>query len=232
MIVYHVMDNSQNHGNIFARSVRLKMWRNSLITAYNIFLIFLWYVFFLRGSLTIASVNDAIAATASIMIGFSFAFSGFCYYFNFLDSKIAYRKYLGLIGFWLAFLYTFMLVILNPQKYFYGLFTHVWSADIILGFMALGIFTFMAIISTQWAMRRMGVTYWRRGLRLGYLAYALLIVRAAIIEGDAWRIWFAYPHGLPPLRLVASVFATLVLCLRGSIIIVEYVKKKKHGTSL
>lgn len=226
------MDNSQNHGNIFARSVRLKMWRNSLIIAYNIFLIFLWYAFFLRGSLTIASVNDVIAATASIMIGFSFALSGLCYYFNFLDTKIAYRKYLGLVGFWLAFLYTFILVILNPQKYFYGLFAHVWSADIILGFMALGIFTFMAIISTHWAMRRMGVTYWRIGLRLGYLAYALLIMRAIIIEGDMWQIWFAYPHGLPPLRLIGTVFATLVLCLRGSIIIVEYVKKKKHGTSL
>lgn len=226
------MNNSQNHGNIFARSVRLKMWRDSVIIAGIIFVIFMWYVYLLRRSLTLALVNDAIAATASIMIGLSFALSGFCYYFDFLDRKIAYRKYLGLVGFWLAFLYVLILAILNPQKYFYGLFTHFWSADIILGFAALGIFSFMAIISTHWSMRRLGVMYWRRGLRLGYLAYALLIIRAVIIEGDTWYVWFVYSYGLPPLRLVGSVFAAAVLFLRGSMVMTEFFRKRKKSAVL
>ena len=224
--------NSKNTADIFAKSIVHTLWIHSMLFATIVYVILVEYIFIQKGYLNIFFLNEAIAGTASIMIGISFAFSGFGYYFDFLDTKIAYRKYFGLIGFWYAFLYTFILAVLNPQKYVYGLFIHFWSVDIILGCVALMIFTFMALISTRWAMRRMGVVYWRRGLRLGYFAYILLIIRAVIIEGDMWRDWFAYPHSLPPVRLLGSIFAGGVLFFRGSMIISDFFHKRKNNSTV
>ncbi len=221
------MDTKNNTAHTFTQSIIHTLWIRSFLFAIIVYILLVEYIFIQKRYLTISFLNEAIAGTASIMIGISFAFSGFCYYFDFLDTKIIYRKYFGLIGFWCALLYAMVLGILHPQKYIYDVLTHFWSADIILGFVALGIFVFMALISTHWAVRGMGVVYWRRGLRLGYIAYILLIIRAVIIEGDMWRSWFAYPYSLPPLRLLGSIFAIGVLFFRGSMIISEFFRKKK-----
>lgn len=220
------MQTALESSHISARSVRIKMWGDSCFLALIFLTIFITYVYVLYGLLTLAFLAEAVASTASMMIGLSFMMSGLSYYFNFLDNKIAYRKYFGLVGFWLVLLYVLLLVFINPQKYFYGFFDNWFTADFLLGSIAVGIFAFMMMISTNSAMQFMGVVNWRRALRLGYLAYALLIARAVIIEGDQWLVWFADPINLPSLRLVGSVFALLVLVLRGSVVIVNHLKNR------
>lgn len=207
--------------DLFARSVRRRMWRHSALIALVVFLVFLVYIYLQKRDVTVALVNEALASTGSVMIGLSFAMSGFCYYFDFLDNKIAYRKYFGLVGFWLAFVYAAGLAWLYPEKYVYGLGANFFTPDLILGLTALEIFAFMTVISTHWAMKRMGIVNWRRGMRLGYVAYSLLILRAVIVEGGLWLAWWVAPVALPPLRLVSSVFALIVLLFRGSMIVTQ-----------
>lgn len=201
----------------------LPFWRDSFICAFLVFVVSSYYAFFASGNYTITEISMAIAATASILIGLSFALSGFCYYFDFLDKKIMYRKYLGLTGYWFAFVYCILLLILEPAKYFYQ---NAFNAEIVLGFLAMAILTFMVIISNTSAMRMLGPQNWRYGLRLGYIAYALLIVRAYIIEGDRWRLWILEPNNLPPLRLVLSVFALGVILFRISVMIAKASRKR------
>ncbi len=214
-----LLNQHDDYHSIFHPSVISKMWIHSLGLASVLFMFFLGYVFLESGSFSLLSVSMATAATAAIMIGLSFALSGFCFYFDFLDRKIAYRKYLGLVGFWFALTYSIMLLFVDPNRYFYGFFVNVLSADFILGLTAMSIFTFMALISNNWAMKKLGVKRWRYGLRLGYLAYLLLIIRAMVLDHDIWIAWFHSPVTLPPVRLIISIFATIVLVFRLSMVI-------------
>ncbi|HLD27110.1 MAG TPA: hypothetical protein VJB63_04110 [Patescibacteria group bacterium] len=216
------MNTKNNTADIFAKSVRHTLWIHSFLCAAIIYILLVEYLLIQNKYLTVSFLNEALAGTASIMIGTSFAFSGFCYYFDFLDRKIAYRKYFGLVGFWGALLYAIILAILHPQKYIFGLSYYFWSVDIIFGGIALGIFAVMAIISTRSMMMRLGVHTWRRILRMGYLALVLLIIRAVVVESALWRLWFVHPYELPPLRLVGTVFSVIVLLFRGSMIVSQF----------
>ena len=200
------------------------LWIKSVILAEIIFGFFLVYVFLIDFSVSLKSIGSAIAASASIMIGLSFALSGICYFFDFLDREFYYRKYFGLVGYFLALFYSVLLLFIDPQRYFYGFFDNLLSLDVILGLSAMTIFTMMAIISNKTAMILLKPQNWRALLRLGYLAYGLLVIRAAVLEKDLWLAWWKQHNSLPPVRLVISVFAVMVILLRISIKISKLIK--------
>ncbi|HCM67665.1 MAG: hypothetical protein A2898_00545 [Candidatus Kerfeldbacteria bacterium RIFCSPLOWO2_01_FULL_48_11] len=219
--------------SIFSQSVVFRMWRGSIVLAMGCFAVLSVYVYIYDGVMTLATVSKAVAGTAALMIGASFVMSGFAYYFDFLDTKIGYRKYFGLVGFWLALLYSVMLLFIDPDRYFYGFFENIGTADFIFGLSSMAILTVMAIISNAPMMRWLGTQRWRQLLRLGYLAYTLLIVRAIAVEWDSWSEWWRDPNGLPPPRLAISVIATLIILFRGSMIVVSWNRRrsKPSGTT-
>ncbi len=196
--------------------IAFKMWLFPIIIAVSFFIIFSTYEFFRTGDLTFSVLSAALAGTAAVCIGFSFALSGMSYYFNFLDHELAYRKNLGLTGYSLALLYSFSLLFINPGRYFSGFFENLISYDFILGLAAMGILTLMAVVSNNFVMRKIGAYAWRFILRLGYLAYFLLILRAVVIDGDSWLIWLQRFDNLPPPRFLVSIFAIFVIGLRVS----------------
>jgi DMSO/TMAO reductase YedYZ heme-binding membrane subunit len=204
-----------------------KFWRTAWLLGFCLYAIALLYVYGADHTFSAMSLSKALAATGGLLIGFSFALSGFAYYFNFLDTKVAYRKYLGLVGFWFALAYTLSLFFVDPDKYFFGLFHNLLTADVLLGLGAMLILTFMALISRTRAMQWLGPPRWRKLLRLGYLAYAMLVVRAVVVEWDVWTAWAENPAGrLPPPRLVLSIFAVGILLFRGSMIVSQFFRKK------
>jgi DMSO/TMAO reductase YedYZ heme-binding membrane subunit len=210
-----------------------KFWHTAWFLGFGLYLVALLYVYGADRALSSVSLSKALAATGGLLIGFSFALSGFAYYFNFLDTKVAYRKYLGLVGFWFAFIYALSLFLVDPDKYFFGFFANLLTADVLLGLGAMGILTFMALISRTKAMQWLGPQRWRKCLRLGYLAYALLVVRAVVVEWDVWTAWAENPAGrLPPPRLILSIFAVAVLLFRGSMLVSQYLRKGKSAPPL
>lgn len=210
----------------------LRMWYKS--SAFSIILlgILLIYIYLLNGILSLRTASTAVAGTGAIMIGLSFALSGISYYFRSISWLLAYRKYFGLIGFFYACGYSMLLLIVDPQTYFYGFFTNLPTFNFILGLSAMFIFTYMALISNQWAMTRIGPQLWRKELRIGYIAYALLIMRATILEKDLWIQWIQLHATLPPPRLLVACFAISVIILRITVFIAEYVKKFKAKPAL
>jgi DMSO/TMAO reductase YedYZ heme-binding membrane subunit len=211
--------------DIFVRSVQLKMWRHSWFLALVVFTFFLFYVNFEAGAWSLQIVSNAVAATAAMMIGSSFALSGFCYYWDFLDSKIGYRKYLGLVGFWLALVYSMMLLFVDPARYFFGFFENLASYDFVFGLTAMSILTLMAVISNTTAMKILGPKNWRRILRLGYLAYFLLVLRAYDLEKMIWFDWLERFDSLPPPRLVVAGVALGVILFRFSMIVAKVIRR-------
>lgn len=197
-------------------NIAFKMKAVPILVALILLVIFNAYAFFWQSEFSLFTLSVAFAGTAAFCIGFSFALSAMSYYFNFLDHEIAYRKNLGLVGYFLALIYSFLLLFVNPERYFYGFFENLISFDFILGLLAMGILTLMAIVSNNFVMRKIGAHTWRFILRLGYVAYFLLILRAFILEGEEWFLWLQRFDNLPPPRLLVSIFAAFVIVLRMS----------------
>lgn len=195
-------------------SVSFKMWAVPIVIAVLLLVIFNTYAFFWQNEVSLFTLSIGFAGAGALCIGFSFALSGISYYFDFLDHEIAYRKNLGLVGYFLALIYSFLLLFVNPDRYFYGFFENIFSADFILGLSSMAILTLMAIVSDNFVMRKIGAHVWRFILRLGYLAYFLLIVRAVIQDGENWVLWFGRFDNLPPPRFLVSIFAGCVIALR------------------
>lgn len=211
-----------------------KLWRNSLLVALANFSFFVVYMYFLDNGFTLSSFTKTFAGTANFLFAMSLSLSSVGYYFNFLDSKIVYRKYLGLLGYFSALAYSLLLLAVNPDRYFYGFFENFWSSDILLGLASMALFTGMALISNDQAMRFIGPLRWRSFLRwAGHTAFFLLVVRAVINntepigvgEPEMWVQYLAHPDGLLPPRLLFSLVAMAVIFLRLSI---EFDKWRKH----
>lgn len=219
------MDQSAHHV-----AIKMKMWIASLFLGLLLFVVFFLYMYAYADGFRPFVISASFAGSAAILFGLSFAMSGFAYYFDFLDPYVAYRKYLGLTGFWFAFVYSVLLLLSNPDKYWYGFFDNFLSGDVLLGLSAMAIFGLMALVSNNWAMRHLGVANWRRILRLGYFAYFLLVARAYVTEKTMWKRWFDDPsQGLPPPRILLSAFALAVIAFRGSMIISKWMKKKRDA---
>lgn len=202
-----------------------KFWWQTILFAVVIFVCGIGYNILYRGFVG-ASFSEALALTAGVLIGLSFALSGLTYYFDFLDTKLKYRKYLGLVGFYIAVIYTITLVVRFPERYWQNMASTAFTFEAVTGILAMAIFTFMAVISGNWAIKRLGKN-WRPLLRVGYLAYFLLILRAFAIEGTIWANWLQELNSVPPPRLLLTIFAIGVILLRVALAISLKFKPRK-----
>ena len=213
--------------NIFHQSIKQKIWTRSFIFSLIIFALFILATAMLEKSFDFVIFNRAMAGTSAFMFASAFSLSGFCYYWDFLDTKIAYRKYLGLLGFWYALAYSISLLIVSPDKYLFGFMDNLFTADILLGLESMLIFGFIAVISNDKIMLQMGPHRWRKTLRLGYIAWALLAIRAYSIEKNLWLEYLQSFEGFPPPRLPLSLLVIAVIVFRISISCSKFFKFKE-----
>ncbi|MFW5703599.1 MAG: ferric reductase-like transmembrane domain-containing protein [Patescibacteria group bacterium] len=209
----------------------LRLWSRSFYFSFLVFAFILLYSFAFYQDLHLLMLSKAVAGTAGFLIGCSLVLSSICYYFDVLDRKIGYRKYLGLLGFWYALLYAFMLLFLDTERYVSEFFDNLFTPDVILGISAMILLTFSAAISNKTMMMKIGPELWRKLLRLPYLAYALLILRAIMIERNDWIEWLVQMDTLPPPRLLLTLFAIMVIVLRTTIPIHKATHRKNASTS-
>ncbi|MBT4209377.1 MAG: hypothetical protein HOE19_00430 [Candidatus Komeilibacteria bacterium] len=203
--------------DIFQKHVKQIIWRNSLVIAFVIFILMLIFTSTLDKEYSFLQFSKALAGASALMFTASFSLSGFCYWWDFLDTKIGYRKYLGLIAYWLALAYSISILLINPDKYLFHLTDNLFTADVLLGGISMLIFTFIAIISRDKIMLAMGPHKWRYTLRLGYLAWILLALRAWFVEKEIWLDYLEDFSGFPPPRLLLSLLVIAVLIFRISI---------------
>lgn len=213
--------------DIFHISIKQKIWGHTILISIFLYIFFLLFTYLVEGKWELLIISKALAGTSAILFGASFSLSGFCYYFDFLDHKICYRKYLGLAGFWFALFYSISLTIADPTRYLFGFFDNFFTADIFYGTVSMIIFTFIAIISNDKTMIKMGPKLWRKLMRLGYVAWTLLVVRAWFIEKDLWSNWLNSYQGFPPPRLLLSFFVLAVIVFRLSIELNKYLETKQ-----
>ncbi len=207
----------------------LKLWLRPFLLAFFGLIFFGVYTYFYLGEFSLLGISIAVAGVASLCIGTSFALSGLSYYLVFFRRMLGYRRYFGLLGYFLALIYSFMLLFVNKDKYYHGFIANLGSMDFVLGLWTMAIFTVMAAISNSFFMRKLGSSLSHTILRFGYLGYFLLILRAINLEGEAWTIWFKTFNGIPPPKLLISIFASCVILLRIMLEISLRLAKKNNG---
>lgn len=209
----------------------LLLWRTIWFSA-GIFLVTFGYLVITETGSTAALGNKALAETAMLLIGCSFALSGLCYFFDVFDTKIIYRKHLGLVGF------AFALAHGGLSLFYYlghapagsdgsGAFEleHVWQYPgftlsnlwaFTAALAAMLIFLMMAAISNAYALHELGGRRWRFLLRIGYLAYFLAVIHFSIKNIPAWiaALGRSPEPSLPPLNFIIFCFAFFVFGLR------------------
>jgi hypothetical protein len=192
-----------------------RMWLNTVLFSWLIFGLCLGYLYLRNQKLTTFYVNQAAAETAVFLIGFSFLLSSICYFFNFLDTKIIYRKHLGVIGFTYGLAHIiFVVIVLSAQFPFANWFT---SEALVagLGLLAALLFTGMTAISNRYVIAHIGGLRWRAALRYGgYTALLLVWFHIIATSWVRWLSWISAPKGLPAISLVSSVFIIFVFAAR------------------
>lgn len=159
--------------------------------------------------------NHAVADASIVLIGMSLALSGICHFWNFADTYIGYRKYMGLAGFYMAAAHTAIALTRRPLSSFL-------TPDRIIPFVAavlsITLLAVMAAVSNTTAIKRIGYPHWKKILAAGYLAYVAGLVHFGMLNYTRWFTWLEATEPThtqaPPLSLIVFVFGGFVLGLR------------------
>ncbi len=207
----------------------LRMWLSTSVFAALVFAAGSLYLFARRGDFNLYIANKALAVDALVLIGLSLALSGLVYFWDFIDTKIIYRKFLGLAGFALAGAHISIVLWMLPEKGGPESLTH--EASEILGTLAVLIFAMMAAVSNKYAFYRLGSKRWRALLRLGYWGFIFALAHLSLLKYGGWIKWFkSFDPILPPLSLLAIIFGAAVIILRLALWLAIR-KKRKAETS-
>lgn len=220
---------SSNPLDILAR----KLWRQTFVLTSTLFAFFGTYNLVLFQEASVRWFSQTLIGTSGVLFCLSLGLSSLNFYFPAtFGNRVIYRKYLGLMGYFVALIDLSLLLVSEHEYYVFGLAENLFTPDLLFGGTAMAIFTLMAFISNPEATQVLGPKRWRNILRLGYVALFLLVARAFVIEGVGWNIWLMDPVGPPPARLLISVMAISVLFARLSLVFHVWRYKKKETTTL
>lgn len=192
--------------------------------------VFAAYIYIAYGTITtLESLTMLAASVSAFLFAFAFGSSSLSYYTGFPDMRRLYQKYIGIMAFWVALIYSLMLLAYDPDFYLYGFFDNFFTADISLGISAMIIFGAMVVINTAWIGPIVGKEVIKFTLSFGLIGYALLVIRAIWIEWDVWALWFETFEGPIPGRIILSVLGTSILLARVSIPLHQkFIKKRSR----
>jgi hypothetical protein len=160
-------------------------------------------------------LNKTVADVSIVLIGLSMILSSLCYFWNYWDSKIIYRKYLGIVGFGAVLIHLALSFSLVKKLFAIDYWLQSKSLAFTTGGAAVIIFLIMTLISNRLAAAGLGGRLWRGILRTGYLGVALIWLHVYLLKTKHWMTW--YQDGmtsLPSLSMLVTVFMTLVILMR------------------
>ena len=208
----------------------INLWGKSILLGGIIYaLCYGYYILTKEGATGNRLLSQTLANAGMIMIGLSFMMSGLTYFWDFVDTKIIYRKHIGLVGFYMTAVHVYLALrsaYLNPARSFGD------GLDVLgffLGCLALAIFLEMTIVSNQYSVRELGNKAWRMILRTGYVAYLFAVVHLIFKKLSVWQEWMnGETSKFPPLSLVIVAFSLVVFGMRMALWIALKKKEKNE----
>lgn len=185
------------------------------------------YVWAATGSLASLSAWNAITAgVAGCLLATALSASSWYYYTGWPEMRWGYQKQIGVLAFWLCVLYCVELLVIEPEIYWYGFWDNLVTPNFFYGLSAMAIFAAMTFANTEFVKQYVTWDTIKFILGLGFVGYALLIVRAIFLEWPIWAAWLQTFDGLPTTRFVLSTLAMSVLLFRLSIPLHAALRKK------
>ncbi|QQS44268.1 ferric reductase-like transmembrane domain-containing protein [Candidatus Roizmanbacteria bacterium] len=175
------------------------------------------YYFVTRPEYDMRTFNRGIADLSFLLMGISLILSSVCYFWNFADHFIIYRKHLGLIGFGYMILHIVISLFYSAYQPF--LLYYLKDSQIVsfsAALTATGIFTLMAVISNRFSIQKIGPHRWRLIMRVGYIAYVMALIHFALRGWPYWMLWLSGKSTslFPSFGLLVFVFGCIVVLMR------------------
>ena len=213
----------------------MRLWSDIIVYSLVLFIVVSSYFCIQRGSYDFGIFSQVLSNVGMLLIGLSFALSGICYFWNFADHYIIYRKQLGVVGFGYVFLHGILSLFFLPE--YQPVLFYYLEKETILAFLfaliAMVIYAMMIIISTKTMIQKIGGHTWRMLLRVGYIAYAFSLVHMWL---NNYTFWLRYLSGqgkspLPSFGLLTFLAGIVVIILRIAVWISTSRKKEMIQSS-
>lgn len=194
-----------------------RLWIETFIYSFILLLVISGYYFIAGGTFSARILNRVIADLTFILIGISLVLSSVCYFWDFADKFIIYRKHLGLVGFAYLLVHIALSVFLSDYSPFPGYFL---EDKRIAGFMAALaatiIFVGMTLISNKFAIHEIGPKRWRHLMRFGFVAYVFALYHFGAKGMQYWLPWFVGEGKsiFPSFGMMSFAFGSVVVILR------------------
>lgn len=196
----------------------MRKWEVAIIFALFYSLPVIVYVWASTGTLATASAWNAITAgVAGCLLATALSASTWYYYTGWPNMRWGYQKQIGVLAFGLCLLYCVELLFIQPEIYWYGFWENLMTPNFFYGLSAMVIFAAMTFANTEFMKQYITWDTIKFILGLGFVGYALLIIRAIFLEWPIWSAWLQTFDGLPTTRFVLSSLAMSVLLFRLSI---------------
>ncbi|MBI2048022.1 MAG: ferric reductase-like transmembrane domain-containing protein [Parcubacteria group bacterium] len=209
-------------------------WKTTVSIFVAVFLISFVYAFIryniLRdvslGQIPFFITNKVLALTGTILIGFSFLLGPLTRFWpRAFERKLYLRKPLGVFGFGIAALHSFIsLALLSPAYYpkFFlesGKLNFIGETSLLFGVLALFIFSVVSLTSIPAIAERLKPEQWKSIQRLGYLAYVFVLLHVVVMGFQGWFLGTSYLYGFISISLISALFIITVLIFRLAVIV-------------
>ncbi len=201
------------------------LWRRTGILAGSA-LVFGGLYFFVRQyfkdgvwSFNLYLLNKSLATTSLLLVSLSMLLTAWSYFRPGSTRVLAYRKFYGLLGFWIGLAHGAVSHVLLPGHFPFPSWGLKNPAASVLGLAALLLFGTMAAASDRRVKGRWGGENWRKFLRYaGYAALITAAVHAVVLKWASWTKYLrTFESVLPSLSLPVVLVSAAALILRGAV---------------
>lgn len=192
-----------------------------LAAAIPLYTILSIYLFYRRGYYDLYIANKIFAGVAAILLGITLLIGPLSRFFSFPDRWVQYRKELGIIGFFLAFIHGVVSLFFLPSKFPLSKFLVLINWPFVYGLLALLILISIFSISNNRASRALGNLWWKWqswGIRLSFI---LVVLHVFVMKWSGWVQWYVKGGGKelvhpewPGAGLLVGWFMAFVIFLR------------------
>ncbi|MDA1317005.1 MAG: ferric reductase-like transmembrane domain-containing protein [bacterium] len=194
-----------------------RMWIEMIVYSIILLIVISGYYFVQSSSFTGQTVNRIVADLSILLIGISLILSSVCYFWNFADKYIIYRKHMGLVGVGYMILHIVLSTVLPNYAPFPGYYlTDARIMSFTAAVLGTIIFALMGIASNRFAIQEIGPQLWRKLMRVGFIGFAFTLYHFSSKGMPYWSLWFMGESRsvIPSFGLIVFMFGLVVIGLR------------------
>jgi len=210
----------------------LTRWIQSIVYSLVIFVFFSIYLYLRRGFYNLYIINKVFGSTAAVLAGLTLLIGPLSKRFRYFSHLMTIRRQLGLVAFGLAIAHIFASLIQQNRFSFPAWYTNELF-PVAAGFVATGIWVYMAYISRNTKIKEMGAQLWKKRLSIaGKVSFFAIFLHLVVMKYQGWIRWFQgqvkqTPELANPSYPPASLFVfAIMLGIIVYRIIADYVIRK------